>query len=141
MRTNLTGTFNMTQAAARYMKDHGGGSITHIASVEASLPARNHLHYVSSKAGVKMHARATALEYGQYGIRVNTVSPGLIDAGGLAEAWPHGYNAWCAAVPLGRVCDPVEIGYACAFLASDLAAFVSGADLVADGGMSAVPAW
>lgn len=137
--TNLTGTFLMTQAAAAVMD--AGGSIIHIASVEASLPAAGHAHYAAAKAGVKMHARAAALEYGPRGIRVNSVSPGLIDTGGLASAWPQGYESWSASVPLGRVGTPDDVARACAFLASPLSSWISGHDLVVDGGMSAVPAW
>ncbi len=137
---NLTGTFAMTQAAAQAMRGQGG-SITHIASVEGSLPAANHAHYATSKAAVIMHARAAAREYGAWGIRVNTVSPGLIDTGGLAESWPPGYESWCANDPLGRTGTPADVGAACVFLASPLASWISGHDLVVDGGMSAVQAW
>lgn len=139
---DLTGTFVMTQAVAKAMREDGkGGVITHIASIEASLPARNHAHYNAAKAGVKMFARSGALEYGDAGIRVNSVSPGLVDVGGLAQAWPEGYNSWMEAVPLSRTATPDDIGKACVFLASDLASFISGHDLVVDGGMSAVAAW
>ena len=141
VNVNLTGTFAMSQAAAEVMSAQGSGSITHIASVEASLPASNHAHYSASKAGIKMHARAAALELGAVGIRVNSVSPGLIDGGNLAEAWPEGHGSWTTAAPLGRTGTPEDIGNVCVFLASPLAAFVSGHDLVVDGGMSTVPAW
>src|SRR5690625_3480396 len=141
VNVNLSGTFAMTQAVAARMKATGGGSITHIASVEASLPAPNHAHYASSKAGVKMHARAAALELGPANIRVNSVSPGLIDRGDLAQTWPQGRDSWLAAAPLGRTGTPDEIGDACVFLASPLARWITGHDLVVNGGMSAVPAW
>ena len=141
LSVNLTGTFAMTQAAAEVMRAHGGGSVTHIASVEASLPAPNHAHYAASKAAVKMHARAAALELGPHGIRVNTVSPGLIDRGDLAEAWPLGHSTWLRADPLRRTGTPQDIADACIFLASPMASWVSGHDLVVDGGMTAVPAW
>jgi len=135
---NLTGTFTMTQAAVAAMT---GGSITHIASVEGSLPARGHAHYASAKAAVIMHARAAALELGPRGFRVNTVSPGLIDTGELARDWPQGRDAWKNAAPLGRTGTPEDIGDACVFLASPLARWISGHNLVVDGGMSSVPAW
>lgn len=139
---NLTGTFAMTQAAASAMiADGKGGSITHIASVEASLPAPAHAHYAASKAGVKMHARAAALELGRHGIRVNSVSPGLIDRGDLQQSWPEGHASWLRAVPLQRTGRPEDVGQACVFLASPHAQWISGHDLVVDGGMSAVPAW
>ncbi|WP_030609302.1 SDR family NAD(P)-dependent oxidoreductase [Streptomyces fulvoviolaceus] len=137
--TNLTSVFACTQAAAEVMQP--GGSITHIASVEASHPAPDHAHYSASKAAVVMHARAAALEYGPLGIRVNTVSPGLIDRDGLEEAWPEGVRRWRAAAPLGRLGRPEDVGDACVFLASPLASWVTGQDLVVDGGVSARPTW
>jgi 3-oxoacyl-[acyl-carrier protein] reductase len=115
--------------------------VTHIASIEASAPAVLHAHYSASKAAVVMHARSAALEYGPYGIRVNTVSPGLIDREGLAEAWPDGVRRWRAAAPTGRLGRPEDVGDACVFLASSLASWVTGHDLVVDGGVSARPTW
>lgn len=140
LEVNATGTHLITKAAAMFMKDYGG-SIVHIASVEASTPAPNHIHYDVSKAGVKMHARAAALELGKHCIRVNTVSPGLVNRGDIASEWPEGYQSWMRSVPIKRTAIPEDIGNACSFLMSDLAAFVSGHDLVVDGGMSAVQGW
>lgn len=136
---NLTSVFACTQAAAEVMEP--GASITHIASVEASHPAPDHAHYSASKAAVVMHARAAALEYGPLGLRVNTVSPGLIDREGLEEAWPEGVRRWSRSAPLGRLGRPEDVGDACVFLASPLASWVTGQDLVVDGGVSARPTW
>lgn len=126
---NINGTFNIPQAAAKSMIETGGGSITNIASVEASLPAPNHAHYTSSKAAAKMFARAATLEYGKYGIRVNSVSPGLIDRGDLDESWPQGRDSWLRKCPLGRVGTPIDVAYACVFLASDMASWAAGVDM------------
>ena len=139
---NLTSVFACTQAAAEVMRHHStGGTVTHIASIEASAPAALHAHYSASKAAVVMHARSAALEYGPYGIRVNTVSPGLIDREGLAEAWPDGVRRWREAAPTGRLGRPEDVGDACVFLASRLASWVTGHDLVVDGGVLARPTW
>lgn len=139
---NLNATFTTTQAAVSAMRDAGtAGSVIHIASIEGSHPARNHAHYCASKAAIIMHARTSALEYGRHGIRVNTVSPGLIDREGLAEAWPQGHSSWIKNAPLGRPGAAEDIGNACVFLASPNAAFITGHDLVVDGGMSAAPNW
>ncbi|MDX3458106.1 SDR family oxidoreductase [Streptomyces sp. ME02-8801-2C] len=153
---NLLSVFACTQAAVEVMReqvgeggeggDHGGGggrggSVTHVASIEAARPAPGHAHYSASKAAVVMHARSAALEYGAYGIRVNTVSPGLIDREGLADDWPEGVRRWQQAAPVGRLGRPEDIGDACVFLASPLASWVSGHDLVVDGGVSARPTW
>jgi NAD(P)-dependent dehydrogenase (short-subunit alcohol dehydrogenase family) len=136
--TNLTAPFAVTQAAVRYLV---GGSITHIASIEGSHPAPGHAHYSTSKAALIMHARAAALEYGPRGIRVNTVSPGLISRPGIESQWPDGVARWQAAAPLGRLGSPEDIGNACVFLASDLASWITGHDLVVDGGVTARPTW
>ncbi|MFI7401323.1 SDR family NAD(P)-dependent oxidoreductase [Streptomyces sp. NPDC049541] len=139
---NVSSVFACTQAAAQAMRERGaGGSVTHIASIEARQPAPLHAHYGAAKAAVVMHARSAALEYGAYGIRVNSVSPGLIDREGLADAWPEGVRRWRAAAPLGRLGQPEDVGDACVFLASRLASWVSGHDLVVDGGVSARPTW
>ncbi|MDQ0762122.1 SDR family NAD(P)-dependent oxidoreductase [Streptomyces canus] len=137
--TNLTGVFACTQAAAEVMGP--GGCVIHIASIEARHPAPEHAHYSASKAAIVMHARSAALEYGPRGIRVNTVSPGLIDRAGLAEAWPEGVERWVRKAPLGRLGRPEDVADACVFLASPLASWVTGHDLVVDGGVSARPTW
>ncbi|MGC9500829.1 SDR family NAD(P)-dependent oxidoreductase [Streptomyces sp. WG7] len=140
--TNLTGVFACTQAAARIMRDQDdGGTVTHIASIEAGAPAPAHAHYGASKAAVVAHARSAALEYGPWGVRVNTVSPGLIDRDGLTRAWPEGVRRWREAAPTGRLGRPEDVGDACVFLASRLASWVTGHDLVVDGGVTARPSW
>ncbi|MFF7230144.1 glucose 1-dehydrogenase [Streptomyces sp. 2333.5] len=139
--------FACTQAAVAVMRaDRGtsgptGGSVTHIASIEADRPAPRHAHYCASKAAVVMHARSAALEYGPYGIRVNSVSPGLIARPGLAEDWPEGVRRWQEAAPAGRLGRPQDVGDACVFLASPMASWITGHDLVVDGGVSARPTW
>lgn len=118
-----------------------GGSIVHIASIEARHPTVLHGHYATSKAGLVMHAKAAALAYGPHGIRVNAVLPGLVDRGGLGKDWPEGVARWTSAAPLGRLGTPTDIGDACAFLCSDMASFITGAELVVDGGVLTNPTW
>lgn len=137
---NTTSTFAATQAVIPHMRNNGG-SITHIASIEGSHPATAHSHYCSSKAAIIMHARTAALEYGRLGIRVNSVSPGLIDRYGLKDSWPDGVNRWEDKAPLSRLGSSHDIGNACVFLASHMASWISGIDLIVDGGMSASPTW
>ena len=88
-----------------------------------------------------MHTRAAALELGRVGIRVNCVSPGLIDAPGLARAWPEGVARWHAAAPLGRLGEPADVADAVLFLVSPAARWISGANLVVDGGVLAHNTW
>jgi NAD(P)-dependent dehydrogenase (short-subunit alcohol dehydrogenase family) len=137
---NATGAFATVQAAAGVLRGRGG-SITLIASIEGTRPARGHAHYASAKAATIMLARAAALEYGRDGVRVNTVSPGLIARPGLHGAWPDGVTRWERAVPLGRLGERTDVADACVFLASPMARWISGHDLVVDGGMSVAPSW
>ncbi|MDE0139251.1 MAG: SDR family oxidoreductase, partial [bacterium] len=108
---------------------------------EGSYPAPGHGHYSVSKAGMIMHARAAAQAYGSAGVRVNVVSPGLISRPGIEDAWPEGVGRWGTACPLGRLGTPEDIGDACVFLCSDLARWITGAELVVDGGVMANPTW
>lgn len=137
--TNLTAVHRTTQAAAAAMA--GGGSIVHIASIEGRHPTPVHGHYATSKAGVIMHAKAAALAYGRRGIRVNSVSPGLIDRPGLEDDWPDGVERWRKAAPLERLGTPEDVGDACVFLCSRLSRWVTGIDLVVDGGVLTNPTW
>jgi NAD(P)-dependent dehydrogenase (short-subunit alcohol dehydrogenase family) len=139
--TNLTAVHRLTRLTAERMAAQGGGAIVHIASIEGSQPAPFHGHYATAKAGLIMHARAAALEYGIDGIRVNSVSPGLIDRPGLEDDWPEGVARWQAAAPLGRLGTAEDVGDACVFLVSELARWITGVDLVVDGGMLARPTW
>jgi len=142
MSTNLDSAFLVTQAAARHMRDHAvAGAIVNIASIEGSDPARGHSHYAASKAGLLMLTRACALEYGADGIRCNAVSPGLIERPGIEQAWPDGVARWQEKVPLGRMGDANDVADAVLFLLSPAARWISGTDLMVDGGMSSVSRW
>jgi NAD(P)-dependent dehydrogenase (short-subunit alcohol dehydrogenase family) len=142
LETDVTAVHRLTQAVARQMVEQGaGGSIVHIASIEGVQPAPLHGHYATAKAALRMHARAAAQEFGRHQIRVNTVSPGLIDRPGLEQDWPQGVQRWLASAPLGRLGTADEVGDACVFLCSDLARFITGADLVVDGGVLTRPTW
>ncbi|MBT7949995.1 MAG: SDR family oxidoreductase [Gammaproteobacteria bacterium] len=124
-----------TQAAAHQMKEAGGGAIVNMGSTSALNPAIDHSHYSSAKAAVVMFTRSAAQELGQYNIRVNTVSPGLIAREGLEENWPDGVARWQKQAPLGRMGEPEDVADGCLFLASPAARWISGQNLVLDGGM------
>ena len=107
--TNLNAVHRLTAATADAMRTQGtGGSIVHVASIEGRQPTDFHGHYATAKAGLLMHARAAAGALGPHGIRVNSVSPGLIDRPGLADDWPEGVDRWHAAAPLGRMGTPED---------------------------------
>ena len=142
MAANLDSAFLVTQQAALAWIEAGrGGAIVNIGSIEALDPASGHGHYATSKAGLLMLTRAAALEFGSSGIRVNCVSPGLIDREGLARDWPDGVQRWHDRVPLGRLGSPNDVADAVLFLLSPAARWISGANLVVDGGMSAQSKW
>ena len=134
--TNLRSVYLGTQVAASQMIRQGsGGAIVNIASIEAENPASLHSHYHASKAGVVMHTKAAARELGKHDIRVNVVSPGLIWAEDLEVNWPDGVSRYLAAAPLRRLGQPDDVGDACLFLASAAARWITGANLVVDGGV------
>ncbi len=140
--TNLRSVFLCTQAAARLFITQGrGGSIINISSVEDTFPAWGHSHYNAAKAGVLMFTRSVARELGQHQIRVNAVSPGLIGRPGLEQDWPDGVARWTKTAPLVRLGQAEDVGDACLFLASPAARWITGIDLVVDGGVSTAPAF
>jgi NAD(P)-dependent dehydrogenase (short-subunit alcohol dehydrogenase family) len=134
--------FAVTQAAAsRWRASQQPGAIVNIASIEGLDPAAGHAHYAAGKAALLMFTRAAALEYGPDGIRVNAVSPGLIARDGLEEDWPDGVRRWRERAPLGRLGVPNDIADAVLFLLSPAARWITGANLVVDGGMTAQSRW
>ncbi|MBT8092118.1 MAG: SDR family oxidoreductase [Gammaproteobacteria bacterium] len=139
---NLDSAFLITQRAAQAWSAAGnGGALVNIGSIEGLDPASGHAHYATSKAGLLMLTRAAALEYGDADIRINCVSPGLIDRDGLEDDWPDGVGRWRQRVPLGRLGSPIDVADAVLFLLSPAARWISGANLVVDGGMSAQGKW
>lgn len=138
MAANVGGPMALTRALAQAARP---ASIINIASIEGMQPASGHSHYAAAKAALLMLTRAAALELGPKHIRVNSVSPGLIDTGGLAERWPDGVKRWQANAPLERLGTPDDIAGAVLFLASDAASWITGANLVVDGGVLAAPTW
>ncbi len=117
------------------------GAVINISSIEASKPAPGHGHYSTSKAALEMLTRATALEFGGLGIRVNAIAPGLIMREGIEEAWPEGVAAWNSAAPLGRLVDPDNVADTVVFLASPSAASITGSIVTVDCGLSVKSGW
>lgn len=140
------GTFLCLRAAVSLMRNRGGGSIVNISSMSAQHPTiYPNMHYDSAKAGVDAITRLSAVEFARDGIRVNSVLPG-----GMATPGPDKMRAMAAAggpkiegpalIPgrqvMGRVAQPIEMARAVLFLASDAASYITGAELLVDGGFT-----
>lgn len=134
-RSNVETAFLCLKAEARQMQATGGGAIVNLASIAALCPGPEHAHYNSAKAAVLMLTRSAAQELGRYNIRVNAVSPGLIARPGIEQQWPDGVARWLARAPLGRLGEPEDVADACLFLASPAARWITGHNLVVDGGV------
>lgn len=133
---NLRGPFLCSQRAARLMaRGARGGVIVNNLSIHDQVPRKGLAPYCSAKAGALMLTRCLALEFADYGIRVNAVSPGAIETDmNRAEIERFGREKFDRAIPLGRVGSVGDIAGVVGFLCSDHAAYVTGATLYADGG-------
>lgn len=143
---NLGGTMRFMRAVLPAMLERGSGSIVNIASVAAFNAGADAASYAASKAGVVALTRSAAQAYGPRGVRVNALCPGWVDtpmaaremaelaqALGITEAEARARTT--ARIALARMARPEEMAAACLFLAGDDASFITGAALVADGGM------
>jgi len=134
IEVNLGGVFLSVQEAARAMRD--GGAIVITASTNAFFPEAHTAHYSATKGGILAFAKAAALDLAPRGIRVNVVHPGIIRTRltTMLTDDPAAAEDYLKSVPLGRFGEPEEIAAAVLFLASGEAAFITGTDLVVDGG-------
>jgi 3-oxoacyl-[acyl-carrier protein] reductase len=132
---NLTAAFRCARAVIPAMKAGGWGRIINMSSQAAWSGSVNHAHYAASKAGLLGFTYSLARELGPFGITVNAVSPGRIATDMLAEHLPHRQEEWLRQTPLRRIGDADEIAPAIAFLASDCAGYITGANLHINGGL------
>jgi NAD(P)-dependent dehydrogenase (short-subunit alcohol dehydrogenase family) len=139
MSVTLKGVFLSIKHEARAMRESGGGAIVNVASINCRQPTPGLTAYATAKAGVDMLTRSAAVELGEFGIRVNTLSPGIVITPATSfftQDMPHAREAYLATIPLGRFGEATDIAGAATFLASDDAAWVSGANLFIDGAES-----
>jgi 3alpha(or 20beta)-hydroxysteroid dehydrogenase len=135
-RVNQLGVYLGMRAVIEPMKAAGGGSIINIASVAGLKGAASLFAYASTKWAVRGMSKAAALELARYGIRVNTICPGVIDTPMNDGNSARMMEALVKTTPLRRMGEPWEIAEAAVYLASPAAGFVTGADLTVDGGMA-----
>jgi meso-butanediol dehydrogenase / (S,S)-butanediol dehydrogenase / diacetyl reductase len=137
-RVNVRGTFLSSKHAVGYMKARGG-SIIHMASVVGLVGVRNRAAYSTSKGAILALTRSMAMDYAQYGIRVNCLCPGFtrtpLTAGIFADAVRR--EKLTALHPLGRLGEPEDVANAAVFLASSEASWITGVALAVDGGFTA----
>lgn len=138
VRLNLTGVFHGFKAAVPHMLEGGAGRVVSTASISGTRPAAGESPYSAAKAAVVALTASAALEYGPT-IRVNAVSPGMIRTTltrPLLDAFEGMVDHMVAKTPAARIGDPEEVADVVVFLCSDLSRFVTGQNLVVDGGMT-----
>jgi 3-oxoacyl-[acyl-carrier protein] reductase len=135
IQTNLSSVFFTCRAVARPMMKRRGGSIVNVSSIVGVHGNPGQTNYAASKAGIIGFTKSLARELGSRGVRANVVAPGYVKTQ-LTDVLPEeATTAMLAATPLGRLGDPEDVAGAVRFLASDDAAFVTGAVLLVDGGL------
>lgn len=140
---NVRGTFLITKAFLPSMLARASGSIVNIASIGGVVGVRDRLAYTVSKHAIVGLTRAMALDHAKQGLRINAICPGRVQTPWVEERlkeYPDpqkAYEEMCSTQPMGRMGRPEEIAAAALYLASDEAAFVTGATLTPDGGWSA----
>lgn len=134
INTNLKGPFLCSQEAGRRMEKQKKGVIINISSIHDTVPRKGLIHYCSAKAGLKMFNKCLSLELAESNIRVVSVAPGAIETEMNREEinkfGREKFNNW---IPSGRVGNVTEVAQTVAFLASDMADYINGADLYIDG--------
>jgi NAD(P)-dependent dehydrogenase (short-subunit alcohol dehydrogenase family) len=140
MDVNAKGVFLGTRATIPAMKEGGGGSIVNISSI-SGIVGQDSIQpvYNASKGAVRLLTKSTAIQYARENIRVNSIHPGTVatDMNAERRADPELLQQTLSRIPLGRVAQPEDIAYAALYLASDESSFVTGSELVIDGGFTA----
>ena len=139
MDINSTGVFLGTKHAVPAMQKSGGGSIINISSTAGLVGSERGSAYGASKGSVRLFTKYTAIQHAGDDIRANSIHPGPIDTEMIADniATPEGRSESEARVPLGRIGTVMDVAYGALFLASDESSFMTGTELVIDGGITA----
>ena len=139
MAVNVKGVFLGTKAAIPAMRRAGGGSIINISSTAGIIGIGRTAAYTASKGAVRLFTKATAIQHSKDGIRCNSVHPGPVNTPFLEETTsnPEALAIRLSKVPLGRLAEPEDIAHGVVFLASDESSYMTGSELVIDGGSTA----
>ena len=135
INTNLTGIFNCTKVAAKYMMKKRSGKIINMSSVSGIMGNAGQTNYAAAKAGVIGFTKSLAREMASRGITVNAVAPGFIATDMTAAMPEKAQEHVLASIPLGKMGEPKDIANAVLFLASDKASYITGQVIHVDGGM------
>ena len=140
MEINSKGVFLGTKHAIPELRMAGGGSIINISSTAGLVGSNMAAAYSASKGAVRLFTKATAIQYAQDGIRANSIHPGIIQTDMTAAllADPNQYQERLDRTPMGRIGKPEDVAYGALFLASDESSFMTGSELVIDGGRTAM---
>ncbi len=139
MDVNAKGVFLGTKAAIPEMRKAGGGSIINISSTAGLVGSKTSAAYSASKGAVRIFTKSTAVQYAAEGIRANSIHPGPIDTDMGDQVWPDATSreASISRTALARIGTANDIAYGALYLASDESSFVTGSELVIDGGVTA----
>ena len=139
MDVNAKGVFLGTKAAIPEMRKAGGGSIVNISSTAGLVGSKTSSAYSASKGAVRIFSKSTAIQYASEGIRANSIHPGPIDTDMGDQVWPDptSREASISRTALSRIGTAQDIAYGALYLASDESSFVTGSELVIDGGVTA----
>ena len=139
MEVNARGVFLGSRAVIPAMREAGGGSIVNISSIAGLVGTPIGTAYNASKGAVRLLTKSTAVQYAGEGIRVNSVHPGPVSTDIIPSLFPtpEARKERLARTPLGRFGTPEDVAYAVLFLASDESSFITGSELVIDGGFTA----
>lgn len=133
---NLTGPFIGMKAALPELEKSGNGAIVNISSLYAIIATTGFVAYHASKSGMRMLSKSVALQYARRGVRVNTILPGNVEGPSAATLTEEENAAILKLVPMGVRGQPADIANGAVYLASDEAGYVTGSELVIDGGWS-----
>jgi NAD(P)-dependent dehydrogenase (short-subunit alcohol dehydrogenase family) len=139
VRLNLLAPLNCARAVINHMMERRSGAIVSISSIAGVIGMMKGVEYSAAKAGIVGMTVTLAKEAAEYGIRVNCVSPGIVGTERVFKMAPDRIPQWEKGIKLGRLCKPEEIASAVLFLVSDESSYITGQNIIVDGGLCLGP--